>query len=961
MDRIDADPAPPWAWRMLTPGLIAAAVGVALQLQQARLAAVEHYGLLCALALALMALAARLSRASSADAAHGLPPAAGAPRPVCDALSRPVARPRAPHVPGPARLWGSMALGVLGLALLGYASTGWRAVQRAGLTLNPALQGVDLRVQGVVADLPQRFEAGTRFVLDVTESFDQGQPVRLPPRLRLTWYTRNAPTPWRDDASAAARARGADAPPRQRHPAAVASAARWTDEDDPVQAAPSAASAARASPENLLRPGQRLRLTLRLQQPHGTVNPHGFDAELRDWIQGIHAVGYVRDGARDEPVQALGTPRGYLLAQARFALRQRLLQQATDPLLGGILAALLIGDQASIAADAWVVFRATGVSHLMAISGLHITLFAWLAALAVGALWRRSAWLCQRWPAPRVAIWAGLLMAAGYAALTGWGVPAQRTVLMLSSVGVLRLAGQRWPWSRVWLLAGAAVLALDPWALLQPGFWLSFVAVGLLFATDTGASTADPKSLGARFRSLLREQTVITLALSPLSLLLFGQVSIVGLLANLVAIPWITLGVVPLTLAGMLWPPLWSVAQTALGGLMPLLQALAGLPWALLEVASAPLWVGGAALLGALAAVLRLPWPLRALGLLLMLPQLLWQPPTPAPGQFSALAADVGQGSAVLVRTAGHALLFDAGPRYSPHTDAGHRILVPLLRALGVKLDALVLSHPDSDHVGGAAAVLASQPQAQVISPVDAAAVGLSAVPAVQPCVAGRRWVWDGVVFELLHPPAPARARARQTNALSCVLRVATAQGADGHALLLTGDIERPQEARLVQQLATAAPAPEPASRPASEPQSADGDRAAPAGALPPTGPRTGATVVADLPTLRADVLVAAHHGSKSSSSEAFLRAVQPRWVWVQAGYRNRFGHPSPEVMARYAALNLTVMDTVHCGALLWRSDQPGQVRCQREQDARYWHHHAAPWTPQTPAGTSPGTLPGGS
>ncbi|GAB4217050.1 MAG: DNA internalization-related competence protein ComEC/Rec2 [Rhodoferax sp.] len=868
--------APPWPWRLLTPGLIAALAGVALQLQQPALDALQTYMLFCALALSVIALAAPILRASDAC----MPPGRSA-------------RWRT-------GLATTMLLGAL--ALLGYASAGWRAVLRAESALADRLQGIDLRVVGTVADLPQRFDAGSRFVLDVLNAQHQGQPVQLPPRLRLAWYARNSAERWSE------------------RPTDAADGARPSNPD---------LTQAHADPHAVLRPGQRLRLTVRLKQPHGAVNPHGFDAELRDWIQGIHAVGYVRDGARDDPVQTLGQPSGYPVAQARFALRQRLLQHTTDPLPGGILAALLVGDQAAIPTEAWSVFRATGVSHLMAISGMHITLFAWLAALLVGALWRRSAGLCQRWPTPQVAVGAGLVLAGAYAVLTGWGVPAQRTVLMLGCVGTLRLAGLRWPWSRVWLLVCAVVVAADPWALMQSGFWLSFVAVGLLFATDTGASSADRKSLGARFIALLREQGVITLALAPLTLLLFGQVSLVGLLANLVAIPWITLGVVPLTLAGALWPPLWSVAQAELGLLMQALSLMAQWPWALAEVAAAPLWAAAAALLGALLVVLRLPLPLRALGVLCMLPQALWQPPGPAPGQFSVLGADVGQGSAVLVRTAHHALLFDAGPRYSPDADAGHRILVPLLRALGVRLDALVLSHRDSDHVGGAAAVLASQAQAQVISPVDAAALGLDPAQPVLPCAAGRRWVWDGVAFEMLHPLPGASASARQTNALSCVLRVATTGPAPVRAVLLTGDIEKPQEAQLVQRMQLPPDA-------------------------PPAGLATAPGTAVWRADLRADVLLAPHHGSKSSSSEALLRAVQPRWVWVQAGYRNRFGHPAPAVLARYAAEQRQVMDTVHCGALQWRSDQPERSACQRDQDARYWHHRAAPWVPQTQAGPQP-------
>ncbi len=489
----------------------------------------------------------------------------------------------------------------------------------------------------------------------------------------------------------------------------------------------------------------------------------------------------------------------------------------------------------------------------------------------------------------------GLLLAAGYALFSGWGVPAQRTVWMLATVGLLRLAGRRWPWPPVWLLACAVVVSIDPWALLQAGFWLSFVAVGVLFATDSGAPHAAPMRAGARFALMLREQWVVTLALTPLGLLLFGQVSLVGLVANLLAIPWVTLLVTPLALGGVLLAPLWDAAALAVQGLGAVLQAMAALPLATVSMAAPPLWAGAAGVLGGLVLALRWPWPLRVLGVPLLLPVLLWQAPRPAPGEFELLAADVGQGNAVLVRTASHTLVYDAGPRYSAEADAGHRVLVPLLRALGERVDTLVLSHRDSDHTGGAAAVLAMQPEAALLASIEPTHELQALRPATR-CVAGQRWQWDGVQFEVLHPQPADYERALKPNALSCVLRVANGT----QAALLVGDIEQPQEAALVAAAAT-------------------GGLAADA--------------------LRADWLLVPHHGSKTSSSDAFLAAVQPRLAVVQAGYRNRFGHPAEPVLARYRARGIQVVDSPQCGAAWWRSAMPQQVDCQRETAQRYWHH----------------------
>ena len=244
--------------------------------------------------------------------------------------------------------------------------------------------------------------------------------------------------------------------------------------------------------------------------------------------------------------------------------------------------------------DDWDLFRDTGVAHLMSISGLHVTMFAWLAGLAIGAAWRRSARLTLAVPAPLAARVGGLAAAVAYAVVAGWGVPAQRTVWMLATASLLPVAGARWPWPLLLLAAAVVVSALDPWALLQPGFWLSFVAVALLMASDAGASPqATPRqgrlaaALGGARRGL-RTQLVATLGLAPLTLVFFGQVSLVGFVANLAAIPVVTLLVTPLALLGTLAPPLWSVGAWLSAGLSDALGWLAALPGAVWFAAAAP-------------------------------------------------------------------------------------------------------------------------------------------------------------------------------------------------------------------------------------------------------------------------------------------------------------------------------------------------------------------------------------
>lgn len=745
---------------------------------------------------------------------------------------------------------------VLAFGMLALGLTGWRAHAFAARALDATLEGRDIAVTGTVVAMPQRFEGGLRFRFDVDSARLAGQEVRLPRRLELAWY-----------GGALARAEAADEPLAE------------------LQGGPAS-----------LQAGERWQFTLRLKAPHGGLNPHGFDYELWQWERGVQAAGYVRSGRADPPPVRLGQSGRHPVEWARGQVRDRILAQLAGSPAAGLVAALVVGDQAAIERADWDAFRATGVAHLMSISGLHITMFAWLAALWVGWCWRRSTWLCLRLPASSAALLGGIALALAYALFSGWGIPAQRTVLMLACVGGLRLLGLRWPWPLVWLLACAVVVAADPWAWLQAGFWLSFVAVGVLFASDAGAGRHAGQGLRARLWGLLREQWVITVVLSPLSLLLFGQVSLVGLLANALAIPWVTLLVTPLAMAGVLWPALWQLAGQALAGLTWVLHGLAQFPWASLSVAQAPWWAGLAGVLGGLLWVLRLPWPLRLAGLPLLLPVLCWQVPAPAPGEFELLAPDVGQGSAVLVRTANHALLYDAGPRYSRESDAGHRVLVPLLRALAVRLDLLVLSHRDSDHIGGAAAVLLSQPQAQVLASFDALSEETPG-RALTRCQAGQRWQWDGVDFEVLHPLAGDAAGSRQSNALSCVLRIANG----ARSIWLVGDIEQAQEAQLVARWRT-------------------------------SGQGRGATAPADL-------LLAPHHGSKTSSSEALLQALQPRLALVQAGYRNRFGHPADPVLLRYHAQAIQVVNTTRCGAASWQSWRADQVQCARVQRRRYWQH----------------------
>jgi competence protein ComEC len=752
-------------------------------------------------------------------------------------------------------LWAMLALLVL-LMCWGSQVSALRHAWQLQQALNPALQGVDLRLHGVVRGLPDPARDAWRFALEVDAATLDGAPVQVPPWVQLSWYFRAG----------------------MPSVAPVVSGERWA-------------------------------MTVRLRAPHGTINPSGFDVEQWAWQQGIGAMGYVRDAPAPERLQAAP----WSLARFRQHLRDQVLRTVPDARQAGVLAALLVGDQAAIDRADWALYRDTGIAHLMAISGLHITLFAWVATALVRVGWRGLAAyvpaLVLRWPAPVVAAWSGVALAAMYAVLAGWGIPAQRTVLMLLVAVALGQSGMRWPGWLQWLAVLLAVLLFDPMAPVQAGFWLSFVAVGLLWLGGRRPAPLWPadgespwlthlRNASVAVWALWREQWLITLGLTPLTLVLFGQVSWVSLLANLLAIPWVTWVITPLTLLGAVVPGLWGWAAQALELLHLALQPMVDWPWAVIYWPLPP-WpwaamavAGGAVLIG--------PWPprWRAMGVLCLLPAFVWVPPRPAPGQFEVLVLDVVQGGGTLVRTASHSLLYDTGPRWS-ETDAGDRVIVPLLRAMGERLDGVVVSHIDSDHDGGSSAVRQAQPQAWWL----ASFMG----PGQRPCVAGQRWQWDGVDFEILHPfPEDYRTDVTgawqgtlSSNAMSCVLRVSVGDV----SVWLGGDIDSARELRLAMQR----------------------------------------------PQQRATAMLAPHHGSHTSSSPVLLNTLRPQQVWVQAGYRNRYQHPSPVVQQRWAERNLVPVQTSTCGAIGWRSQQPALWTCERHKRDRFWRHHPAPDAPHAP------------
>jgi len=719
--------------------------------------------------------------------------------------------------------------------------------------LAPELEGRDIEIVGVIAGLPDATERGIRFDLAVESSTGRAG-ARLPAKLRLSWYR----TPAFGDTEA-----------------------------EQIATQPQ------------LHPGERWRFTVRLRRPHGNVNPNGFDYEAWLLERDIGATGYVRP--RPVP-ERLGERHAIAdsIERARESVRDRFLRSLGTTPAAGILAALAVGDQHAISNEEWRLFQRTGVTHLMSISGLHVTLVSSLVAWCVGALWRRSAGWCLSVPARKAAAASAIAAALGYTLLTGFAVPAQRTFYMVAVVAAALWSGRIVSPVRTLALALGAVLVLDPWAVLAPGFWLSFGAVALIFYVASGWTVPE-----RRLAQWLRIQWAITVGLAPAALLLFGQVSVVGPLANAVAIPTVSAVVTPLALMSAVvpWESLLGTAAWFVERLLEFLEWCALLPVSILERPVPPLWCVLLAFVGIawLLAPRGIPW--RAAGTALLLPAFALPAPAPAPGEAWIVTLDVGQGLAVLVRTADHVLLYDAGPAYGPESNAGGRVILPLLRAEGIgRIDAMILSHRDFDHIGGAQSVLEGS-EVGLLRTSLARDDALHAFAAEsRRCTGNDAWEWDGVRFALLYPLREDYARPRRTNDRSCVLRVS----AGPRAMLLTGDIERGAEALLV-------------------------ERAQPG-------------------QLRSDVLLVPHHGSRTSSSAAFVTAVSPRSAVVAAGYRNRFGHPNGEVLARYRSRGTLIARTDLDGAVTVRLDAESvRVEVERARRPRYWRERAPRSTRRAP------------
>ena len=687
--------------------------------------------------------------------------------------------------------------------------------------LSPFLEGQDIWIEGKVSTIPRQTSFGRRFVFEVTSFQSNIKHAAIPRRIQLSQYR----------------------------------------------------------PQIYPDIGEHWRLRVRLKQPHGFQNPGGFDYEAYLFQKRIRARGYIRSGSRIQ-----GIANSSMVTHARKVINSSFNNILVGNPHAGIFAALAIGSRNGISQDQWQVFRATGTSHLMAISGLHIGLIAGLGFFVSRWLWAGPGNTVLKLPAPKAGAIGGLLLGITYAALAGFTIPTQRALVMLTiAMGALFLSKRIRPPSIISLTL-FVVLLLDPLAPLSAGFWLSFLAViVIIISSQQKNRTAKP------LVTLLNIQWALAIALLPVTMFLFQSASLVAPVANLVAVPLFAFIVVPFTMLAALTSLWLPTAVTEMLLVIP--TFVFDCLWQLLQWIADSVPLGNVAVSGPVmlvsaigAAILLLPGavPARWLGLLAFLPIVF--PPTQNEkrmGEFSLTLLDVGQGLSAVVQTRNHTLVYDTGPRFSPQFDTGKAVVAPYLRYSGVTIiDTLMISHGDNDHVGGAQSLMKEVPAKKVFGSLS---TGLTNV---ESCFQGLSWTWDKVGFEVISPP---QHHTPHGNNGSCVLRISSNHG----SLLLTGDIEREQEEWLVDNY----------------------DK-----------------------KLDSDVLVVPHHGSRTSSSAKFIEQVSPVVALFPVGYRNRYRHPNGRVVNRYRIHGSDILTTASAGAITMTFGEKGLSSSgYRQQNRRFW------------------------
>ncbi len=634
-------------------------------------------------------------------------------------------------------------------------------------------------------------------------------------------------------------------------------------------------------PKQEIKSGQRWQFTVKLKKPYGRLNPGGFDYQRWLFAENIGATGYVRSSPKPKLLATLSKWQSYTVL--RQAISDQISFLLPDSENIGLIKALTIGDKHEINDRQWEVFRKTGTVHLLAISGLHIGLISGLVFFLVLKL---AIKLSVDSPQRTAAI-STLLVAIFYAALAGFSVPTQRALIMLLVFMSAIIVQRNIAIKNTLALAMLGVLLFDPLAVLSAGFWLSFLAVSIIAYSLSGRLGKTGYWIGAT-----KTHLVTAIALSPLLILYFQQISIIAPFANFIVVPVVSLVVVPLCFIAVLM--MFVSTQLAvlflqlidliLSGIGKLLSVMAELPFASITTDSYPLYVILFALLGVFILLAPKGIPARWLGGVLLLPLLFTKQDTLKDAELEMTLLDVGQGLSAVIQTAHHALVFDTGAKYSAQFNMGSSVVIPFLKYKRIqKVDTLLISHGDNDHIGGAQAIIEEINVQRIISSVPK----LLEPSKAEFCRAGQQWLWDKVMFQIISPSING---FNSENNNSCVLRVST----ENKSILLTGDIEKEAENWLIKHYGSA---------------------------------------------LKSDVLIAPHHGSNTSSTMPFLKAVDPQVILIPAGYRNRFSFPHKKVISRYVNLNKNWLNTAEQGAITVVIDnQQLTVISTRKDKGKYWN-----------------------
>ena len=637
-------------------------------------------------------------------------------------------------------------------------------------------------------------------------------------------------------------------------------------------------------PVPAIKVGDKWQLLVKLKRIHGVQNPGGFDVEAWALQKGLRARGSVIVNKQNHFISH--DYHRYPVDQFRQSLRERIQVILPHTSTAHWLMALIVGERNDIPQADWEVLRSTGTNHLMAIAGLHIGIIAWFVYVGVNWLWRRSSRLLLWVPAQQASTSIALIVAIIYSAIAGFSLPTQRASFMLIIFsGLLLMKRQTNAWY-VWALALWFVLLLNPLVTLTESFWLSFGTIALIIYGMSGRLA--PQGWWWKWG---RVQWVIAVGLIPLSLMFFQECSLTSFIANSIAIPWLGFLILPLCFLSSivvfvspgLAKLLLLIAGKSLSGLWFVLSWFAKLHFSVWIHAVPHTWILVLSIIGILFLLLPRGMPGRWLGIVWLLPLLCYQPSKPKLGEAWVTLLDVGQGLSVVVQTSSHLLVYDAGMKFADSIDMGESVVLPFLRTLAVtKIDMLVVSHGDNDHIGGVAALLHALPIAEIKTSVPEKFV----FPVTSYCMAGQQWEWDGIRFSFVHPQ---KEDIGLGNDSSCVLRIEQAN----YAALLTGDIEKLAERNLLQR------------NPAQ---------------------------------LAASILVAPHHGSKTSGMREFIEAVHPQYVLYAVGYKNRYHFPHPSVVETYQQMNVQQLNSVNDGAIEAKLGKSAFIISRyRITQKRYW------------------------